>query len=233
MKNKNLHNHLDAILFDLDGTLLDTAPDLYAAMLLTLKQLGYKPVSFDDFRPHIHTGTASMLKGSLNIEEQDPIFSEICTIFLKHYANLIHHKTDYFPGMSDVLDQLDRLQIPWGIVTNKPAFLTEPLIASFQLNKRTKCIVSGDTLSNKKPHPAPLIHACALIKATPNKSIYVGDTQSDVQAAKAASLFSIAVCYGYHDPNDTPPESWGADLLVEKPQQILHMLNLMNETKNP
>lgn len=226
-------NKFDAIFFDLDGTLLDTAPDLYAAMLLTLKQLGQKPISFDDFRPNVHTGTASMLKGSLNIEEEDPLFSEVRTIFLKHYATLIHQKTDYFPGMLDVLDRLDSLQIPWGIVTNKPAFLTEPLIISFQLDKRTQCIVSGDTLPNKKPHPAPLLHACTIIKANPKKSIYVGDTETDVLAAKAAGMLSIAAIYGYHDPKKSPPESWGADHLIKHPLQLLNMLNLIYDAKNP
>ena len=218
-----MKNNHDAIFFDLDGTLLDTAPDLYTAMLATLKELGKELVRFEAFRPHIHTGTASMLKGSLNIDESDPIFSTARETFLRHYQALLHKETDYFPGMLAVLEQLDQKNIPWGIVTNKPAYLTKPLIDSLELTHRCRCIVSGDTLPSKKPDPAPLLYACELTKVNPKNSIYVGDTESDVQAAKAAGMIAIAVLYGYHNPKSCP-ETWQADYLVKEPLQIIEML---------
>ena len=164
-----------------------------------------------------------MLKGSLHIDENDPNFSKIRALFLRHYELLLHKETTYFPGMCDVLAYLDQKNIPWGIVTNKPGYLTEPLMASFKLDARCCCIISGDTLPYKKPNPAPLLHACQLTKANPKKSIYVGDTESDVQAAKAAGMKAIAVLYGYHDPK-SQPEFWGADYVVEQALQILDSL---------
>lgn len=220
-----MKNKIDAVFFDLDGTLLDTAPDLYCAMLETLNELGHDPVSFEQFRPHVHTGTTSMLKGSLNIDENDPKFPDIRQTFLNHYENLLHNDTDYFPGMDKVLLQLEQHQIPWGIVTNKPAYLTKPLIQSFNLTHRCSCIISGDTLPHKKPNPAPLLHACEITKVQPQLCVYVGDTESDITAANAANMTAIAVLYGYHDPASAP-ETWGADHIVEKPLEILDMLKL-------
>lgn len=220
-----MKNNHHAVFFDLDGTLLDTAPDLYAAMLDTLKHMGRDTVSFEHFRPQVHTGTASMIKGSLGIDETDSEFSKIRQIFLNYYKNQIHKETDYFPGMSTVLDHLDQQKIPWGIVTNKPAFLTSSLIESFGLHKRSQCIISGDTLPRRKPYPDPLLHACEHINVTPQHSVYIGDTKNDIIAANAAGMQSIAVLYGYHDPNSLP-DTWGADYLVEKPRQLLDVLNL-------
>jgi len=213
-----------AIFFDLDGTLLDTAPDLHTAMLVTLEQLGKDTISFEQFRPHIHTGTKSMLMASLNLSEEDPEFLTIRDIFLGHYRHFLNEKTDYFPGMENVLTVLDQEQIPWGIVTNKPGFLTDPLLVSFGLDKRSHCIISGDTLPKRKPHPAPLLYACELTSTQPQNSFYVGDTQNDVIAAKAAGMTAIAVLYGYHDPS-TQPETWGADHLIENSLKILEILS--------
>ena len=219
MKNKH-----QAIFFDLDGTLLDTAPDLYTAMLATLSEMGRDLISFEVFRPHVHTGTTSMIKGSLHIEESDPLFPSIRQIFLDHYQSMLHRETDFFPGMASVLAYLDEQHIPWGIVTNKPSFLTNPLLASFGLDKRSQCIISGDTLPEKKPHPSPLLHACKLTAVSPEKAVYIGDTPSDVVAAKAAGMGAIAVVYGYHDPN-SQPESWGADHLIEEPLKLLDIFS--------
>jgi len=220
-----MKNVCDAIFFDLDGTLLDTAPDLYRAMLATLSQLGRKAITFEQFRPHVHTGTTSMLTSSLDISEEDPEFQKIREIFLKNYQNFLNKDTDYFPGMSKVLDSLDQQKIPWGIVTNKPSFLTEPLLVSFGLKKRSRCIISGDTLPEKKPNPTPLLHACKITQIAPKNAAYVGDTENDILAAKAAEMISIAVLYGYHEKS-SQPDDWGADHLIKKPLQILDVLSI-------
>lgn len=218
-----MKNKFEGVFFDLDGTLLDTAPDLYQAMLKTLDQLNKKPVSFEKFRPQIHTGTKSMIKFSLNIDDNDPDYLSVREIFLKNYLNGIHVETDYFPGMDTILDHLDEERIPWGIVTNKPGFLTEPLIASIGLDKRSQCVISGDTLAKRKPNPDPLLHACKLTAISPNHSAYIGDTHGDVIAANAAGMTSIAVSYGYHDPNHHP-ETWDARHIIETPLKLLNLL---------
>ncbi|MCB1827299.1 MAG: phosphoglycolate phosphatase [Coxiellaceae bacterium] len=218
-----MKNNFDAIFFDLDGTLLDTAPDLYAAMHNTLAQMGYEMISFDRFRPHIHSGTASMIKGSLGIDENDPLFEEVKQTFLSHYENQVDRKTDYFPGVSDLLKHLDQENIPWGIITNKPGFLAEPLLRSFGLDQRSQCVISGDTLPRKKPYPDQLFHACELVNVSPSQCIYVGDTEGDIAAAKAAGMHAIAVCYGYHHPT-SKPDSWGADHIINEASQLIDVL---------
>ena len=165
-----------------------------------------------------------MLKSSLQIDENDAAFADIRQLFLHHYQTTLHQDTDYFPGMADVLTQLDDHQIPWGIVTNKLTYLTEPLIHSFGLTQRCQCIVCGDTLPQRKPDPAPLLYACELTNVDPQQAVYVGDTEVDVTAAKAADMMAIAALYGYHDPSISSPDTWDADYFVTAPLQILDML---------
>ncbi len=211
------------IFFDLDGTLLDTAPDLYSAMLETLAHFNRDSVPFDIFRPHVHTGTKTMILACFDIDDTHPEFPIIREIFLKHYQRLLTEKTDYFPGMEKVLGHLDTTMTPWGIVTSKPGWLTEPLLKYFELDKRSQCIVSGDTVSRKKPYPDPLLHACKLTQTQPQDAIYIGDTEIDVQAAKAAGMIAIAALYGYRKP-DSRPEEWEADYMIESPLEILNYL---------
>jgi N-acetyl-D-muramate 6-phosphate phosphatase len=215
MKNK-------IILFDLDGTILDTAPDLYLAMLATIKPLKHPPIPYEDFRPHVSEGTESMLRASLNIDAPHLVPDAIRQSFLNHYQRLLTRKTNYFPGMLDVLDYFDQQAILWGIVTNKPHCLTTPILAHFGLDKRSQCVVSGDTLSRKKPFPDPLLHACQQMKTDPGQAFYLGDAECDVKAAKAAGMTSIAATYGYHTP-ENQPANWGADHLITKPLDLLDL----------
>jgi len=215
MKNKKI-----GIFFDLDGTLLDTAPDLYKAMLATLSAFKIPPISFNQFRQYVHNGTKSMLSGCLGIGETHPKFAELCQSFLNYYKDQPHHETDYFPGMREVLDYIDRQKAIWGIITNKPTFLTTPLMQSFGLDQRSNCIISGDTLPQKKPDPTPLLYACQLTQTDPDHSIYIGDAESDITAARAANMTAIAVSYGYHHA-ENPPENWGADHLINNPAELL------------
>ena len=144
-----MKNNIHAVLFDLDGTLLDTAPDLYTAMLDTLAHFGHESISFKNFRPQVHAGTKSMVLASFSIDEMHPDYAAIRETFLKHYQQQLTEKTQFFSGIPKVLDHLDKQEMPWGIVTNKPGWLTEPLLKHFKINKRSRCIVSGDTLTNK------------------------------------------------------------------------------------
>lgn len=213
----------DAIFFDLDGTLLDTGPDLYLAMMKTLEGFGHPTISYEKFRPHLHTGTDTLIHGSIKIEHDSPHFLAIRKQFLENYERAIHNETDFFPGMSELLDELDAMEFPWGIVTNKNGRLSKPLIASLRLTHRCRCLISGDTLSRCKPDPAPLIHACDLLGVDPARSIYVGDTESDVKAAKAANMTSVTVPYGYRHP-DTNPTDWNTDHLANHPSYILKLI---------
>ena len=218
-----MKNNIQTIFFDLDGTLLDTAPDLYSAMLETLSHFGRDSVSFKYFRPHVHTGTKNMILACFDIDETHPDFPDIREIFLNHYQQLLTVKTDYFPGMQEVLEHLDKHKTRWGVVTSKPAWLTEPLLKHFKLDQRSQCMVSGDTVSRKKPHPEPLLHACKLTQTQPKDAVYVGDTEMDMQAAKAAGMTAIAALYGYRKP-DSRPETWHADYMIESPLDILDYL---------
>ncbi len=218
-----MKNNLDIVFFDLDGTLLDTAPDLYSAMLKTLAHFDRDEVPYNRFRPHIHTGTRSMILESFDIDETHRDYEEIRKIFLSHYENTLTDETDYFPGMDKVLNHLDKKNKLWGIVTSKPEWLTKPLLKHFNIDKRSQCIVSGDTLPKKKPHPDPLLHACKLTNTQASASAYVGDTEMDMQAAKAAGMLAIAALYGYRTP-DSRPEEWNADHLVQSPLEILQYL---------
>jgi len=218
-------NKIKTIFFDLDGTLMDTAPDLHAAMLETLSHYEKSSIPFHRFRPHVHTGTQKMIFASFSLDASHPDYSGIEQTFLDHYSKKMTEKTELFPGMSNVLDRLDETQTPWGIVTSKPAWLTEPLLAYFQLDKRSKCVISGDTLEKVKPHPAPLLHACRITKTLPREAIYVGDTHDDIKAAKAAGMRAIAALYGYREALSNPAE-WEADLMIESPLEILEYLQL-------
>lgn len=213
-----------SVFFDLDGTLFDTAPDLHAAMQKTLSYFDYQPIAFERFRPHVHTGTKSMILESFGIDDTHPDFNHIRETFLQHYQAALTEKTDYFPGIPDVLEHLDTHKTAWGIVTSKPGWLAEPLLKHFALDQRSQCIVSGDTLDQKKPHPAPLLHACALTQTQANNAIYVGDTEVDVMAAKAAGMKAIAVLYGYHRPG-SEAEMQKADHVITSPLEILNCLS--------
>lgn len=217
------------VFFDLDGTLLDTAPDLADACNRLLLERQRSPIDLKQFREWVHGGTAMMICESFGIETSHPDFSKLKTAFLDNYQQRLTQKTRLFPGIDKVLSFLEQQQIPWGVVTNKQAILTQPLLAHFGLAQRCCCIVSGDTLTTTKPHPAPLLHACKLAQAEIADCIYVGDTLGDIQAARAAGMRSIAVDYGYR-PSHSLIETWQADALASTPSELL---NLLYTWKNP
>lgn len=214
-----------AVLFDLDGTLLDTAPDLAHAMNEVLDKENRPPVDFDSFRAHVHEGSKSMVEFAFNINESDRNFKKRKKAFLDAYSNCCTLQTTFFPTISSLLNLLDQNNTPWGIVTNKPTALTMPIIQHFGLDKRAAVIVCGDTLKKRKPHPDTLRHACKTLKIDPTDAIYVGDTQIDVIAAHALNMPCIAVAYGYY-PTNSHPSTWGADFLAKTPENILEGIKL-------
>ncbi len=216
------------VLFDLDGTLLDTARDLANALNAVRKEQRLAPLPFIQIRPQVSNGSIALIKTGFEISERDPDFEILRARLLAHYrANLRRH-TSYFEGMSEVLSALTAAQRKWGVVTNKPAWLTEPLARDIGLDARAGCIVSGDTLPQRKPDPAPLRHAAALIGVPAQTCIYVGDGARDVAAGRAAGMGTVVARYGYIPPHENP-DHWGADASIDHPSELLAYLRLAHD----
>lgn len=212
-----------AILFDLDGTLLDTAPDLLFALNQLLCEQGLHPITLKDFKPIASLGSKILLRKLFGIDEMNPAFHSLRERFFTLYQNHIADNTCFFPKMDHVLDQLDENNIPWGIVTNKLTQHTFSLLKALKIHDRAKCIVCGDTLMKSKPDPLPLLHASRLLQLIPSNCLYVGDTFCDVTASKAAGMQSIVALYGYTDHN-LDPHAWLADGYIKTPVEILDLL---------
>lgn len=223
---KNSSNALiNTVLFDLDGTVLDTARDLVGALNIVLQEQGLEAVSLEKARPSVSLGAGALIccgfgyRGTeLNFEE---LRQRLVTVYSEHLAD----NTCLFDGMEQVLTTLEAKQIRWGIVTNKITFLTEPLLEKLDLTKRCACIVSGDTLPEKKPHPAPLLHACQLAQSQPTHCIYVGDAARDIEAGQRAGMQTVAALYGYIAENENP-HTWNATTTISKPLDLLNWLAL-------
>jgi phosphoglycolate phosphatase len=217
-----------AVLFDLDGTLIDTAPDMVAVLQSLQGDHGVEPVSYDLGRSFVSNGAVGLLKLGFP-DADDARIEEMRPAFLESYAARVASKSRLFPVLDLLIDRLDGAGLPWGVVTNKPAFLTEPLLAALELDGRAACCVSGDTLPQRKPDPAPLHHACALAALDANKTLYVGDSIRDIEAGRAAGMGTIAAAYGYITPDDTA-DAWGADVIAadteELTQIVLKAVNL-------
>ncbi len=213
----------DSVLFDLDGTLLDTAPDMARALRRLCQEYGCPEPSLTVIRPTVSHGSPGMLKAALGLEIDDPRYDECNQRFLALYRQAIALETALFPGMAEVLTYLEARAIRWGVVTNKPGWLTEPLLKALGLWTRAACVVSGDTLDKRKPEPEPLWHACAQIGAAPNRSLYVGDAERDMQAGKRAGLTALVAGFGYLSAGDRPMD-WGADGFLAQPADLFDWL---------
>ena len=209
-----------AVLFDLDGTLVDTAPDLGFALNKLLQEEGYAPLPDEQIRPVASNGSAGLLGLGFGITADDANFKPLQQRFIRLYQDNIARETAVFPGMLDVLHFIEDSNITWGIVTNKPAFLTDPLVKLLGLDERASCVVSGDTTSHAKPHPAPMLHACDLISIAPEHCLYIGDAARDIEAGKNANMTTIAARYGYITEGDDP-ETWQADAYIIHPHDLL------------
>jgi 2-phosphoglycolate phosphatase len=210
----------NAILFDLDGTLLDTARDLGNALNQILRGLKRPTIAYDTYRNIASDGAKGMLELGFGEELRNYDFVSLRQQFLDYYEDNICVDTDYFIGVENLLLALNQNNIPWGIVTNKPQFLTLQLVTSFPLLQNCAVIVSGDTLSQRKPHPLPLLHAEAKLKLTSPSTWYIGDAERDIQAANAANMVSVIAQYGYiSDMQQT--HHWNAHLSIQDPCDLL------------
>lgn len=213
---------LEGVLFDLDGTLADTAPDLAAAVNAVLVLEKRAPLPFEAHRPWVSHGARAMIRNAfpdLDEERQSALSRQMVAYYRDHIAD----HTRLFPGMAELLDQLDQRAMPWGVVTNKMELLTQPLMRALNLEHRSRSTVSGDTLAEKKPHPLPILHACEELALAPSQVIYVGDAQRDIEAGQRAGTPTAAALFGYLGTQDQP-ESWGADWLLEHASDLHRIL---------
>ncbi len=209
-----------AILFDLDGTLVDTAPDLAFALNSLLEEQGKPTLSYETIRPIASNGAGGLLDLGFGVSDDDDLLPVLRDRLLAIYQDNISRESRLFDGMLEVLSALEKANITWGIITNKPAFLTDPLVKALELHHRARCVVSGDTTPFSKPHPAPMIHACELINVPPEQCIYIGDAARDIEAGKNANMRTVAALYGYVSDTDNP-DNWQADANINHPSDIL------------
>lgn len=214
---------IKTVLFDLDGTLADTAPDLAYALNETLKQNQKAPLPFETIRPVVSHGGIALIKLGFNIEPEHPEFESLRQQLLDIYIDNIANQTVLFEGMDELLQQLEQRNILWGVVTNKPGWLTDPLMDALSLSQRAACIVSGDTLAERKPHPAPVLYACEQTGSLPHECLYVGDAQRDIEAGNRAGLITLAALFGYIQDNDDPAQ-WQATAMIDHPLDVLGWL---------
>lgn len=210
---------IKAVLLDLDGTLLDTAPDMAHALNLVRRERNEAEMPFAAIRPYVSHGAARLVRiGFPQASDDDMV--ELRARFLALYREHLSTKTRLFDGFEAVLSEFERRGIHWGIVTNKPAFLTDPLVAALKLDQRASCVVSGDTVAERKPHPAPLLHAAQLIECEPAHCLYVGDAERDVVAAHAAGMRVLVALFGYLAETDRP-QDWKPDGFINAPGELL------------
>lgn len=213
---------IKAVLFDLDGTFADTAPDLAAALNHSRAMRHLPPLPLEIIKTQASHGSRGLLKIGFGIEPDAPDYDTLRDIFLDYYAQHICVHTRLFGDMAELIDKLERRGIKWGIVTNKPHRYTMPLMQALGYAERAACLISGDTCARAKPHPDPLLKACELIGAAPEQCLYLGDDLRDMQAANAAAMPGIIARYGYI--GDAQLDSWNAQGIIDAPTELLCLI---------
>ena len=209
---------IEAVLFDLDGTLADTAPDMARTVNLMRTERGLAPVAAQLVRPHVSQGARGMIQSAFGMGTDHPEFPAMRAEFLDRYAGNLCIDTRLFAGMDELLARLERESIPWGVVTNKFERFAKPLIDALGLGARAAVVVGGDTCARAKPFPDPLLFAAAAMGATPAHTLYVGDDERDVQAARAAGMPVVVAGYGYL--GGSAPALWNADAILDSPAHL-------------
>lgn len=215
-----------AVLFDLDGTLADTAGDLGGALNHLRVARGLPPMPLDELRPYASAGARGLIGVGLSIHPGHAEFEDLRVAFLAAYSHCLSDTTELFEGMDEVLSTLEARGIPWGVVTNKPHRFTIPVMNGLGLSLRASVVISGDSTEHAKPHPLPLLTACEQLGVAPEATLYVGDDLRDIQAAVAAGMPSAAVRWGYIGHNGDIAD-WGADVITAHPRELLAHLGLV------
>ena len=220
---KTLPENIQGVLFDLDGTLLDSAPDLYAALVAQCEEEGVPPPPYAPVREVVSRGARAVLRCAFAARDE-PALELLMPRYLELYRQVMAQQTSTFEGIDDLLVRIEADGLRWGIVTNKPAFLTDELVSRIGWASRAGAVVSGDTLPVKKPDPAPVLLACERAGVEPLHCLFVGDDRRDIQAGAAAGLYTVAVSWGYLDGGD--PHGWGADAVLDHPAELADLLRL-------
>ena len=214
---------LGAVLFDLDGTLADTAPDLSAALNRVRSDRGLLPLPLAQLRPYASHGARGLLGAGMAVAPGEPVYEELRDAFLAHYEAGLCVESTLFAHIDTVLDALDARALPWGIVTNKATRYTTPLLTSLHLTPRAAAVICGDTTAFAKPHPAPLTEAAHRLGVAPARCVYIGDARRDIEAGKAAGMRTLVARWGYIEPEDAP-DTWSADAILDDPAALLGWL---------
>ena len=218
-----LPQNIQGVLFDLDGTLLDSAPDLYAALVAQCAEEGIAPPPYPPVREVVSRGARAVLRCAF-AERGEAALEALTPRYLQLYQDVMAQQTQAFDGVDDLLARIEAHGLRWGIVTNKAAFLTDELVSRIGWASRASAVVSGDTLPVKKPDPAPVLLACERAGVEPAHCLFVGDDLRDIQAGAAAGLYTVAVSWGYLDGGD--PYAWGADKVLAHPAELAALLQL-------
>lgn len=214
----------EAVLFDLDGTLVDTSPDMGGTINDMLTERGRAPIQLSTLRPLVSHGSRALVECAFGTRDSGQT-NELIKEFLRVYGNRVARASHLFEGIDTLLDHLDRLGVRWGIVTNKPEGLSEALLRALQLWPRLAAHVGGDTLAVRKPDPQPLLHAASSMDVAADRCFYIGDAQRDIDAGNAAGMTTIAAGYGFLRMEDRPSE-WGSDLVIESVDALCaHLLS--------
>lgn len=220
-----LHD-VDAVLFDLDGTLIDSAPDLGAAADKMRTDRGFESLPLSLYRPMAGAGARGMIAVGFGITPLDANFNQMKDEFFNNYEERLVKNTCAFEGVADMLNQIYLSGLKWGVVTNKAARFTLPITRAMPIFASAGTIVSGDSTPFSKPHPAPLLEAARQLGFSPARCIYVGDDERDIVAGRAAGMFTVAAAYGYLGA-ESDTANWKADLTIAKPSALLHLLKLV------
>lgn len=217
--NKNIR----CVLFDLDGTLIDTAPDIVAALNHTLSEEGAPPVDQEHARNTVSHGTAALIKLGFGDSQAEPDYRRRIQMLLDHYEANLSRLSRPFDGVPELLCELESRSIAWGVVTNKPAWLTDPLMKQLDLTHRSACVISGDSTAHPKPHPLPMMTAAELAGVSPEYCLYLGDAERDIEAGNAASMGTLIASWGYIEASQNT-RAWGADGSLNHPLECLNWL---------
>ena len=215
---------IKTVLFDLDGTLIDTAPDMAAALDQLCREQQRQPLPFEQVRPVVSNGSVALVTLAFGETLDEARLAQLKQRYLDIYEDALCIHSKPFDGINSVLDEIDRRGMNWGVVTNKPGWLTQPLMDSLGLAARAATLVSGDTTLNRKPHPDPMHHACDEAGSAAHECLYIGDARRDIEAGRNAGMKTLVAAYGYIGDWENI-DDWGADAYIDRPEEILQYLN--------
>ncbi len=214
---------IQTVLFDLDGTLIDTAPDMADALNILLQEEARPALPYEIIRPVVSNGSVALVQLGFPDVKDVATQERLKQRYLEIYQSNLCVNSVLFPGMQQLIDTIESRQLNWGVVTNKPGWLTDPLMQQIGLAERAACIVSGDTTANRKPHPEPMYLACKLSNSEAHQCLYIGDAQRDIEAGNNAGMLTVIASYGYIGDWENTSD-WGAQHTAQSPLDILELI---------